>query len=204
MRKLTRMAAIGGVGLLALTACGDDETEENTESTEEEAGYDSADDLGVEEAQAFLSGYVAHLENWPEISPTNPLHETGVPGGVADEDGDGVVDTALSANCDEGDSDFTCEVFGEAGSSVIQTVTIEFQDTQDADTTEAIDASITPVQVNAVYSEGDDESVGRAWELGVFNPDIEDEEESYLYHGVPLSAFDDPSSGPLEANQESD
>lgn len=40
MRKLTRMAVIGGVGLLALTACGDDEPEQEQtpESAEEREG----------------------------------------------------------------------------------------------------------------------------------------------------------------------
>lgn len=63
MRKLTRMAAIGGVGLLALTACGDDETEENTESTEEEAG--------AEESEGFQAD---ELINYAADNPTGSNH----------------------------------------------------------------------------------------------------------------------------------
>lgn len=79
MRKLTRMAAIGGVGLLALTACGDDEPEqEETPNGEQEevagGGYESAEDLDALDAQAFVSNNVISL-NAGEYGPVDVLDE---------------------------------------------------------------------------------------------------------------------------------
>lgn len=188
MSATTRLAAMTATGLFVLTACGDDEPDQPTgtetqggEETGDNGSYDSAADLGVEDAQAFLSNYVVNLSGVAPRSYAGPENQAGNEGF-----------STISADCEQSGEGFECEVIGGSGSAtaVLQEVSLEFHDIEDSN--DVVEARIIPGTIVEVYDIGYEGGDGdAAWLNGVFSPDVSDAEEHYSIE-VPLSAFESP------------
>ena len=174
MRRLPQIVGISGAALLALTACSED-ADEATEASEEgqeateERSYESAEDLGPESAQAFLSNSVVALDEG-EYGPVDVVNS-------------GLAHDYLGADCeDRGENSYTCTVIGPHQVSVEQEVEVTFTDAEVGH----INVDVEAGETISIYGTTENEFASE----GVFYRDNH-HDGAFLYEDVPLSVFEE-------------
>lgn len=197
MRKLARMAAIGGVGLLAITACGEDETAQGGEATQQEdtteeaQGYSGVEDLDAADAQAFMGNYVVNLRGHEDRDPLD-----AVPHAIAQTGTGGsneVNYSNVAADCEASGDVFTCEVVGtKAGNHIHQNVDVEFV-AAESESEQMVDVRLHPGDITGVYSYSDrNQDTVDSYGHGVVDPEMDG--EYALYPDVALEDFENPDA----------